>query len=263
MSYSELSVLSLRHRGGHFQTRRKGGSAHRPGLGGSSPAAHRRPPPRAAGRKGRPPPRPAPPNLKALAHPLGPFLTNKSFSHIAGCFPLASRAPRTAAHRPWLLSQGPSGRQPRHVQPGAARPPAAHSPRRSGPAPALRRLPRAPAPPGRARHTPRSRTPRLVLLRRGHPGQARPPPARHRPAGRVCLRRREARHGSLRVSRDVAASLPGRGSPPAVPPAARAGAPRGSLLRPPGPRRHRYEVAGRPGAGRGGCSVEAATVVTG
>lgn len=198
--------------------------------------------PRLGGWKKRP--TPAPPRLakfKSPRPPLGMLLANKSLSLLSGA-PLVPRAPCTAAHRPRLHSLCPTGQGPRHAQPSAARQPAARSPG------GRRRDLGAPAPPRGSRQAPRSRAPRVFLLRRGHPGQACPPRApRRRPNVR---RRRGPRLGSLPVSRDVAAGLPERESLPAVPPAAPDGAPRGSPLRPPGPRRHRYELLGRPGTGR-------------
>lgn len=208
--------------------------------------------PRPGRRRRRPapaPPRPA--KFKSTGRQLGPVRANKVSIPPVGYFIRLWRSP-PQLQRPRLPSLSPSGQGPLHAQPGAARPPAARSLGRFGPAPKLRPLSgaRVPAPLRRLRHTPRSRTPRVLLLRRGHPSQARPPRARRLPGARLRQRRPGPLDRSLSVSGpgaalgtpgDVAASLP---EAPCV------WAPRGPLLRPPGLRRPRYEVPSRPRPGK-------------
>lgn len=186
--------------------------------------------------------RPALPNLRALADSRGGQSWPASRLFLQGVLTRLPRSPPC-----W------SGPGPRHAQPSE----------RPGPAPALRlpsraRRPRASAPLRRRRQVPRSPAPRVLLLRRGHPGEAGAPRARL-PAVLLRLRRCEHLVGSLRVSRPgaapgvpghIAARRPGRGAPPAVPPAPCAGAAPGSPLRPPGLRRRRYEVPRRPRPGK-------------
>lgn len=195
------------------------------------------------------PPRPA--KFKSPRRQLGPVRANKVSLPPVGCFIRLLRSP-PQLQRPRLPSPRPSGQGPLHAQHGAARPPAARSLERFGPAPKLRTLSgaRVPAPLRRPRHTPRSQTPRVLVLRRGYPSQARPPRAHRLPGARLRQRRPGPLDRSLPVSGpgaalgtpgDVAASLP---EPSCV------WAPRGPLLRPPALRRPRYEVPSRPRPGK-------------
>lgn len=202
--------------------------------------------------RGKKRPGPAPSNLRALSDSCG-CSWPKSLALLFKAGVLTAHT----AQRPRLPFLRPSGQGLRHAQPGAARLPAARSPSHWGPAPALRLLstardPRAAAQLGRPRRTPRARTPGVLLLRRGHPGQTRPPRARGLPTVSAPWRCRGPLDCSPEASRpdparrvpgDRAVRLPERGARPALSPAPWAAAARGPLLRPPGPRRHRYEVA--------------------